>query len=240
MPPNLDSLPKVIINEIVSNFLNKGERTRLATVSRSWQDAVEQVNFSKIKISNYDITMFRQTILGRNAYRLKFIRLLKYSFILPEKTPMTVKPKKKKEKKKLHDGVFTSAIREFYGVLSDAIYSSAFQGHLGLFLAIGEPSPNQSDFPCDFDFKKGRWKQRQPLGLDLQGPPLRKLDCVKDLTIQELEHSPLGVQTIATLIRSLPKLGNLDARVYNSQAKGYNNLREFNSFNQPRQIYTNI
>lgn len=124
----MDSIPQEIIDHISATCFRDQVRMKrlvhfkdlpfkrplLATISRSWQWAIEKQSFSVLYLKSTELDAFQQIVTG---HRRRFLQSLRYTIILPEYSLEACTQFEREADRQINNVAFTTAIYKLFQIL---------------------------------------------------------------------------------------------------------------------------
>ncbi|KAH7381235.1 hypothetical protein DE146DRAFT_279492 [Phaeosphaeria sp. MPI-PUGE-AT-0046c] len=227
----MEKLPQEMINRIVwwadrwpsrDKFLRSKEKKQirpyfrgLATLSRPWQEAVEAITYSHLRLGSGELESFQSIVTGKRRRHLKHIY---YMVALPEYRPEARGHVESEEEQRNNDMAYSKAIYDLLGILEaweDDGVSTALKLEL-----LRPLSPMETGIRYANDHK--RWKASM---LHLNVPAiLPMLSNVKHIDMVSCYPRRLALSCAPILLRSLPCLEHLSWNFLNDEPENSDGL----------------
>ncbi|KAK2801610.1 hypothetical protein FQN50_007671 [Emmonsiellopsis sp. PD_5] len=125
----MDRFPQEIISAILSYFDSKTDRseiTKLATISRQWQFAVERINLHRIEVKSTELSRFANLFRPSQRHRQVLVKGVYFNVVLPSYSDEACREYEAENDKETNSQVFSEAIhglfRILHGIGGDGIY----------------------------------------------------------------------------------------------------------------------
>jgi hypothetical protein len=117
----MDSIPFEIRDSIVGHIAGpyEDELAPYATLNREWQSSVEQRTFRDLSIQTTDLDAFAAMYQGQNIARIKYLAVLRVTFILPSPSAPGCCPVERKPNRKDDSAAFSGAVAKLFRTLAN-------------------------------------------------------------------------------------------------------------------------